>query len=231
MGEPFHIDAALSILEGAGLTVEDLRNTADFPGNEEAFVEWVRAGRGKERIAHNCSGKHTAMVRTCVRAGWPLDDYRSLDHPLQIAIAETIDNYCGLVGEAVPDGCTAPAFAVTLPGLARGFGRMAASGDSKVKKLVAAFGAHPEYVSGTGDPTVAVHRSIPGSITKLGAEGILATGLPDGTGVALKVSDGANRARFDVLAAVLKHLGHPVRGMDASAVVSPVLLEALRDLG
>jgi L-asparaginase II len=40
-------------------------------------------------------------------------------------------------------------------------------------------------------------------IAKRGAEGVLCAALPDGTGVALKVADGANRAAGPALAAVL----------------------------
>jgi L-asparaginase II len=36
--------------------------------------------------------------------------------------------------------------------------------------------------------------AVPGAIAKRGAEGMLCVALPDGTGVALKVADGAARA-------------------------------------
>ncbi|MEX2102772.1 MAG: asparaginase, partial [Gaiellaceae bacterium] len=44
----------------------------------------------------------------------------------------------------------------------------------------------------------------PGAIAKRGAEGVLCVGLPDGTGIAVKVEDGSNRA---VLPAVGSFLG------------------------
>ena len=37
----------------------------------------------------NCSGKHAAMLATCVANGWPTETYLDADHPLQRAIAAT----------------------------------------------------------------------------------------------------------------------------------------------
>ncbi|MDO5677193.1 MAG: asparaginase [Propionibacteriaceae bacterium] len=213
-GEPIHVDGALTILDGAGLSPADLQNTPDFP-SREPLTAWLAAGRDKETIAHNCSGKHSAMVRTCARAGWPLHSYRDPAHPLQTAIraelaAQTGDN----VGESVVDGCGAPAFPTTLEGLARAFGRIAGATDGPEKQLADAFRAHPEYASGTKRDEVVYHREVPGLICKAGAEGILAIGLPDGTGIAVKISDGRHRATVPVAVAILKSLGHSTPALE-----------------
>lgn len=228
-GEPIHIDGTLRILDGVGLDDGALVNTADFPLSEDARIEWIRAGKSKEPLAHNCSGKHAAMLRTCVRAGWPLADYRDSGHPLQRAIRRVIDDYCGVEGEPVVDGCTAPAFATRLTGLARGFGQLAAAGGT-AGRVADAFRRHPEYMSGTQDPTVLLVRSVPGLVAKVGAEGILAAGLPDGTGIAVKMSDGMGRGRFDVLVTVLAELGHEVPGFAPEVVIAPELRQALAAL-
>jgi L-asparaginase II len=231
LGEPIHIEGVERILAGAGLGPADLLNTVDYPIDEASRVAWIASGRGKESLAHNCSGKHASMLRTCRRAGWPTEDYRDPGHPLQRAIREAINDYCGVVGEPVTDGCTAPAFASTLPGLARGFGRWAAAKEGAARKVADAYRAFPEYASGTNDPTVALHRSVPGLVAKVGAEGVIGVGLPDGTGIAVKMSDGMGRGRFYVAAAVLNALGRTVEGIQPEIVVSPELLEALEQLG
>ena len=207
-GEAIHVDGALSILEGAGLSPADLQNTPDFP-SREPLTAWLAAGRGKESIAHNCSGKHSAMVRTCVRAGWPTDSYRDPEHPLQLAIRRELVTQTGEpVREPVVDGCGAPAFPTSLLGLARAFGRVAGAAEGPEKQLADAFRAHPEYASGTNRDEVVYHREVPGLVCKAGAEGTLAIGLADGTGVAIKISDGRHRATVPVAVAVLGRLGH-----------------------
>lgn len=226
-GEPIHTDGTLEILAGVGLDATALVNTADLPLHEPTRFAWLRAGRGKEPIAHNCSGKHAAKLRTCIINGWDLATYRDPDHPLQRVIRRVIEERCGVIGEPVVDGCTAPAFSTALPGLARGFGWWASQTEGHAARIADAYRQHPEYMSGTLDPSVNFHRSVPGLVLKLGAEGILAAGLPDGTGIALKMSDGMGRGRFDVMAAVLAWLGHRVEGLTPEVVIAPELAEAL----
>jgi L-asparaginase II len=61
--------------------------------------------------------------------------------------------------------------------------------------------------------------AIPGAIGKAGAESCYAVALPDGRAVALKVDDGAPRARPVVMAAALRRSGvDDDPGVDAEAV-------------
>jgi L-asparaginase II len=50
-------------------------------------------------------------------------------------------------------------------------------------------------------------RGVPGLLAKGGAEGVLAVALPGVGAVAMKIDDGAKRARFPVLASALRRLG------------------------
>jgi L-asparaginase II len=98
--------------------------------------------------------------------------------------------------------------AVSLHGLARAFGRIAAADPATPEGRVAdAMRTHPDLVGGTRRDVTALMRGTPGLIAKDGAEAVYAAGLPDGRGVALKVADGGQRARPVVLAAVLRLLG------------------------
>ncbi len=207
-GERFHREAVVTILEGAGLGVDDLQTTPGLPFSQKPMAEWLAEGHGKEAVAHNCSGKHAGMLRTCVRAGWRLDDYREPTHPLQVASREVIAEFTGEpVGDPVVDGCGAPAFATTLTGLAIAFGRLASARDGAALRVADAFRAHPEYASGTDRDELVFHREVPGLVCKLGAEGAFAIGLADGTGIAIKIADGNHRGNPPVLVAVLDALG------------------------
>ena len=70
---------------------------------------------------------------------------------------------------------------------------------------------HPELVEGKGRAATEVMRAVPGAVAKGGAEGLLCVGLPDGTGYALKVEDGASRATLPAAALLL--------GISASAEI------------
>lgn len=223
LGEPYHLAAVRSILAGAGLTEADLQNTPDMPIQADARIAWIREGRSPEPVAQNCSGKHAAMLRTCVRAGWDTATYLEADHPLQRLVRETLAEW---TAETIPDpsvdGCGAPAFTTTLTGLARAFGAFAAATDGPARRLADAYRAHPEYVSGTGHADLAIHRAVPGLVCKGGAEGVFAAGLADGTGIALKVVDGAERGRRELMVALLRALGVESAALDPLAT-SPVL--------
>ena len=74
-GEDFHIDGVRRILAGAGLSEDHLQTPLDYPVDDETRERVIRSGGAKSRIQMNCSGKHAAMLATCVHNGWSLDDY------------------------------------------------------------------------------------------------------------------------------------------------------------
>ncbi len=223
-GEPFHQAAAAEILAGAGLDLDALQNTPSLPIDADEHDRWVREGLAPEAIAQNCSGKHAAMLATCVRNGWDTTTYRDPAHPLQVAIAEAIADLAGEpVAATATDGCGAPVMAISLAGLARAFGRLAAAGDRTAEMEVAdAMRSHPDYVGGTGRDVTELMAAIPGLVAKDGAESVYAVGLADGRGVALKVVDGTARAKPVILAAVLRTLGVRSAALD-QLEDSPVL--------
>lgn len=66
---------------------------------------------------------------------------------------------------------------------------------------------HPETASGTRRDVAALMRAVPGLLSKDGFEGVQVAALPDGRAVAVKIADGANRARVPVAAAALARAG------------------------
>ncbi|CAM5713119.1 L-asparaginase II OS=Streptomyces albaduncus OX=68172 GN=FHS32_001855 PE=4 SV=1 [Streptomyces griseoloalbus] len=216
-GEERHLVGTLRILQHAGLTEDHLRNVPDLPLDPAVRDTWVRAGRGPSRLAQNCSGKHAAMLCTAKLNGWPVDDYLDPSHPLQQLIAETVEDLTGhRVATVTVDGCGAPLFAVSLEGLARAAARIASAAPGTPEGRVAdAMRTHAEMASGTGRDVAALMRAVPGLLAKDGFEGVQVAALPDGRAVAVKIADGAARARVPVTAAALTHAG-----------VDPVLLTA-----
>ena len=48
-----------------------------------------RRGVRREKLFHNCSGKHAGMLALCRAHGWPLEGYRLPDHPVQQRLPAT----------------------------------------------------------------------------------------------------------------------------------------------
>jgi len=207
-GEDFHLDGVRRILGRAGLDESALQTPPDYPLDDVARDAAVRDGLGKRPVAMNCSGKHAAMLASCVINGWDTATYREPDHPLQVATAETFAELTGEPVEVVAvDGCGAPLLSTSLTGLASAF-RVLALATSGAELLVAeAIRAHPQMVSGTRRDEAALLRAIPGAIGKAGAESCYVVALPDGRAFALKTDDGAPRVRPVLMAAALERSG------------------------
>jgi L-asparaginase II len=168
----------------------------------------------------NCSGKHAAMLATCVANGWDTSTYLEVDHPVQQAIARAFAELTGEPVETVAvDGCGAPLLPASLVGLARAFRTLATAERGPERAVADAIRAFPEHVSGSRRDEAVLVRAVPGAVAKAGAESCYAVGLPDGRAVALKTDDGAARARPVLMAAALERCGVTGQdGVDAEAV-------------
>ena len=208
-GEPFHLEGVRRILAAAGLDPADLQTPPDYPVDETEKVAYLAAGGTAVPLAMNCSGKHAAMLATCVANGWPTETYRDPAHPLQRALLATVERLAGeRVAATGVDGCGAPLFALSLAGLARSFAAIATAAEGTPEHRVAsAIRQHPAWLGGTRRDVTRLVAGIPGLVAKDGAEGVYAAALADGRAVALKIDDGAQRARPPVMVVALRALG------------------------
>jgi L-asparaginase II len=208
-GEGFHVAGTREILARAGLTESALLCPPALPMDEVTQREVLSRGGGPDRVHMNCSGKHAAMLASCVMAGWPTHSYLDPDHPLQVAIRGTLEELADeRVAATGVDGCGAPLFALSLTGLARAFHALvSAPPQSAERKVADAMRAHPDWTSGSRRPERALMAAVPGLLVKSGAEGVEGLALADGRVVVYKIEDGAARARPPVTVALLRKLG------------------------
>jgi L-asparaginase II len=215
-GEEIHLDAVRRILAGAGLAEMALGNIPDYPLDPAVKEAWIRAGGEPTKLVQNCSGKHAAMLATCVANDWQLSGYFEPDHPLQLGIQRRFESVTGEPAQIAVDGCGAPILSASLVGLARAYQVLATATDGDAWKVAEAIRRHPELVSGTTRDEARLLQAIPGAIAKMGAEAVYVLALPDGRAVALKLDDGADRARPVVMAAALARLGFDTEAVAAT---------------
>ena len=232
-GEDRHVRLVQEILRRAGLTSAVLQNQVHAPYDTETAHRLLRDGEQPNALRGNCSGKHAGMVLFAKASGWPIDSYWHRDHPVQRLALETISALSDVPLEQVAvavDGCGVSTFGMPLRGLAVAFARLAdpsAVADPPLREALTrirdAMMAHPELVAGERRRIdTAVMRAYPRRlVSKGGAEGVLAMGLPPGAlpsaapfgggplGVAAKVEDGnlARRAGDVVTVEALRQLG------------------------
>ena len=222
-GTPMHQQGAQAILDKVGLDEHSLQCILDRPLDEE-----LRRTASPTRLAMNCSGKHAGMLATCVINGWPTDTYLDPTHPLQLAIKAEVES---MSGEAVAltsvDGCGAPLLLFSLLGLARGIRNLTISSDPVHQSVAQACRDFPEMVSGPGRLATRLMQNIPGLFMKDGAEAVNVASLPDGRTLAIKISDGNQRAMPVITAAALAKFGidakeEPVNTLGAGLPVGTI---------
>jgi L-asparaginase II len=232
-GEDRHVRLVQEILRRSGLTSGVLHNQVHAPYDAETARRLVRDGEEPTVLRGNCSGKHAGMVLFARASGWPVEGYWKADHPVQRMALETVSALSDVPIEDVAtavDGCGVVTFGTPLRGLATAFARLADPARVADPPLRAALGrirdammAHPELVAGTRRRIdTALMRAFPGRVvSKGGAEGVLAMGLPPGAlpagapfgegpiGLAAKIEDGnlGRRAGDAVSVEALRQLG------------------------
>lgn len=216
-GSAEHIAAVREILATVDLDESALQCMLDKPLGESERRAY--GDQAPTRIAMNCSGKHAAMLVTCVKNGWSIDNYLDADHPLQVACREELES---LSGEKITlvstDGCGAPLFLISVAGLARAVHAITISVDPAHISVLEASRAFPEMVAGEGRLTTTMIREVPGLYMKDGVEAVEIASMPDGRTLVFKVSDGSLRPFRALVHAGLKRLG-----VDSAYEVEPIL--------
>ena len=192
-----HVLRVREMLRAADAAEADLECGPSDPRDPVAAGIYRVAGGRPEPVRHNCSGKHAFAIALAKAERWPVAGYVAADHPVQQTMWVGLAEATGLEPAELPhaiDGCGMQTFSVPLARLADAFGRLAGGGLGPAgDRLAAAMTSHPELVAYDGALDTELMRAHPGLVAKIGAEGVLGIGLPDGRGAALKVVDGAMR--------------------------------------
>ena len=205
-GGQMHLDGAREILASVGLSESALQCALDRPLGDAERRAWGEMP--PTQIAMNCSGKHAAMLATCVKNGWPIETYLEQSHPLQLAIKAELEDLAGeTISLTSTDGCGAPLFLLSLIGLARAVRAITISTDPVHQSVMSAARAFPEMVGGVGRHNTEMMQQVAGLFMKDGAEAVNVCSLDDGRTFVFKVSDGSLRAFRTIVHACLKDFG------------------------
>jgi len=205
-GAQMHLDGVREILASVGLAESALQCALDRPLGDAERRAWGE--NPPTQIAMNCSGKHAAMLATCVKNGWPIENYLEASHPLQLAIRSELEELAGeKISLTSTDGCGAPLFLLSLIGLARAVREITISTDPVHQRVMSAARAFPEMVGGIGRHNTEMMQQVPGLFMKDGAEAVNVCSLIDGRTFVFKVSDGSLRAFRTIVHACLKDFG------------------------
>ena len=205
-GSQNHIDLVTKMLTSRDISISQLKNAVDKPLGEKEKISW--GDKAPSQLAQNCSGKHAGMLITCQQNGWDMKSYLDLDHPLQRAIKNEIEELSGeKVSATSMDGCGAPLFAISLIGLARAISNLVKSKDDPYKQIVLACTKYPDLVAGDGRLTTRMMQAVSGLFMKEGAEGVQVCALSDGRVIAIKIIDGSWRPVAPIIMEIFNRWG------------------------
>jgi len=163
-------------------------------------------------LVHNCSGKHAGMLLTARLHNWTLHDYAHRHHPVQALVRSHLGDLLRMPAEellAARDDCGVPTYQIQLSQLATLYAHLAAGQRPDLETLMRAMIHQPFLVAGEGRFDTEVMRLSGGTVvSKSGAEGVQCLGrVGEGLGIAIKVRDGAARAKYALALVLLKQMG------------------------
>ena len=202
-GSQSQIDLVTKMLTLRGISTSQLKNAVDKPLGEKEKITW--GDKVPSQLAQNCSGKHAGMLITCQQNGWDMNTYLDLNHPLQVAIKNEIEELSGeKVSSISVDGCGAPLFAISLIGFAKAISNLVKSKEDRYQQIFLACTKYPELVAGDARLTTRMMRAVPGLFMKEGAEGVQVCALSDGKVIAVKIIDGCWRPVAPIIMEIFK---------------------------
>ncbi|MDJ0733316.1 MAG: asparaginase [Nostocaceae cyanobacterium] len=163
-------------------------------------------------LEYNCSGKHAGMLAVCQQRNWSLNNYLQRKHPVQQLILSKVAELLRMPSEefiSVHDDCGAPTYLMQLAQMASLYAQLASRSNLDMERIVRAMTHHPTMVAGEGEFDTELMTLTPGElVSKAGAEGVQCIGrLGEGMGLAIKVMDGAKRAKYAAAIHILQQLG------------------------
>lgn len=212
-GEAIHCHPIIKWLSKLGLSEKDLECGPHTPMDQATHEILIRQGMTPTAIHNNCSGKHTAIMATCLHLGHKTRGYREFDHPIQKRLTSILQEWCRLEGPITfgTDGCSIPTIRMSLLAMAMGCARVAGGGKTSLEQsachsIIEAMATYPILVSGTKRFCLESNKASGGrALTKVGAEGLYTAILPQQKwGLALKAKDGSSRAAEAALSYLLE---------------------------
>ncbi|MEA5418507.1 asparaginase [Spirulina sp. CCNP1310] len=163
-------------------------------------------------LQHNCSGKHAGMLAVSQQRYFPLETYLHRSHPVQKLIISKVSELLGMPAEEfirARDDCGAPTYSMPMIQMARLYAQLASGDNLDLERILRAMTHHPRMVAGEGAFDTELMRLTEGElVSKSGAEGIQCIGrVGQGLGLAIKVRDGAKRAKYAIAIHLLRQLG------------------------
>jgi L-asparaginase len=208
-------------------TVEQSRQVFNILWKADIDVSYLQCPVTEAKpnpLQHNCSGKHAGMLAICQNRNWHLDTYLHRTNPVQKLILQKIAELLKMPSDEfimARDDCGAPTYLMQLRQIATLYAHLAAGDSLDLERIVRAMSYYPRLIAGEGSFDTELMQLTEGElVSKSGAEGLQCIAkVGDHMGLAIKVVDGAKRAKYATAIQLLKQMGW----------ITPAVAEALAE--
>lgn len=229
-GEDIHINKAEGWLKQLGLKEENLACGEDWPKSLSDKFKAEKKYKQKRKVFHNCSGKHCAHLAVAKARDLPIKNYQKENHLIQSELVEIIEE---LAQEKIHsmgiDGCTLPNPFMSLKSFALISARFAdfkylREHGSTAQKIFNACVKFPELTGGEKSINCLLTKAASNIFFKNGAEGVYVALIPHlKSAIALKISDGTQRASEIAMAGIIDELNLMPKEKINSFLSKPIL--------
>lgn len=217
-GAGYHLSTVQGMLEKIGLDEPALGCGVHEPDDRAERKRLICSDISPSQLHNNCSGKHTGMLAVCLAMGWPIENYLSIEHPLQQWIYDLMAEHAGISRENIGvgiDGCSLPAFYMPISGAATAVARFmdrANGGEPAQNRIVGAITARPEMIGEHGGFDTELIKALNGrAIAKRGAMAMFVVGINTREygplGISVKLEDGNITPMPVIVMRVLEAIG------------------------
>jgi len=232
-GEDIHVDKAEGWLKQLGLKEEDLACGEDWPKSLSDKFKAEKKYKQKRKVFHNCSGKHCAHLAVAKARDLPIEGYQKEKHLIQSELVELIEELAQeKINSMGIDGCTLPNPFMSLKSFALISARFAdfkylREHGSTAQKIFDACVKFPELTGGEKSINCLLTRAAGNIFFKNGAEGVYVAMIPHlKSAIALKISDGTQRASEIAMAGIVDELNLMAKEKINSFLSKPILNSA-----
>jgi len=232
-GEDIHVNKAVGWLKQLGLKEEDLACGEDWPKSLSDKFKAEKKYKQKRKVFHNCSGKHCAHLAVAKARDLPIKNYQKENHLIQSELIELIEE---LAQEKIHsmgiDGCTLPNPFMSLKSFALISARFTdfkylREHGSTAQKIFNACVKFPELTGGEKSINCLLTKAAGNIFFKNGAEGVYVALIPHlKSAIALKISDGTQRASEIAMAGIVDELNLMPKEKINSFLSKPILNSA-----
>lgn len=200
-GEEMHRTVIDKILNKIGLTQKDFLCNAAYSINENYKKLQIENHLKLTPANSDCSGKHSGMMASCLAKGYKIDNYNSIDSPIQQDIKRIVANFCEVEEDKIiigTDGCGVPVHGIPLYNAALAFSKFTFTDNlqpdlkTACDTIFKSMNSHPEMIAGTNGFCTELIKNTHGKlIGKIGADGVYCLAVKGmDVGIAIKIEDG-----------------------------------------